>query len=282
VSSRDRMLTAVFPVAPGCGFVVRGAGLQASVQDADEPVGQPPGCVVVLNPAGAEVVVEGAGAGRGTQRGEGLGHERVDQPVVVDEPGSHDFLLARRAGNRGRGGVVPAPLAAGIPVRVVAEFAEHPGAEDGTEAGLGPVDLSVRVRAKMGLHLPLQDRDLLVQGRDHRDQRSRGGGVGGGRRLAQLLAAQRREDRVGLAGDIPATGALERGADLSAGQPGCPGRVRGPGVSGPITLSLDALGRGAAMTATLDDVMKRIKPERTVEQAAAEDWFAWPGTRVCR
>jgi hypothetical protein len=33
-------------------------------------------------------------------------------------------------------------------VRVVAEFAEDPGAEDGSQAGLGQVDLSVRVTAK--------------------------------------------------------------------------------------------------------------------------------------
>ena len=50
-------------VGPGGGFVVGGAGFQASVQDADEPVGEPPEGVVVLDPAGAEVVVAGAGAG---------------------------------------------------------------------------------------------------------------------------------------------------------------------------------------------------------------------------
>jgi len=40
-------------------------------------------------------------------------------------------------------------------MRVVAELAEHPGAGDRAQAGLGPVDLSVRVPAKMCLHLPL-------------------------------------------------------------------------------------------------------------------------------
>jgi hypothetical protein len=46
---------------------VEGAGFEASVQDADEPVGEPAQGVVVLDAAGAEVVVEGAGAGRGVQ-----------------------------------------------------------------------------------------------------------------------------------------------------------------------------------------------------------------------
>src|SRR5260370_33236083 len=127
----------LFPVRPGCRLVVEGARLEASVQDADESVGQPTACVVVFDSAGAEVVVKGAGAGRGVQGGEGLGHERVDEPVVVDEPGGDDLLLPRGAGDRAGGGVVPAGLAVGVPVRVVAELAElaeHPGAEDGAQA----------------------------------------------------------------------------------------------------------------------------------------------------
>ena len=123
------------------------------------------------------------------------------------------------------GGVVLAGLARGVPVGVVAELGEHPGAEDRSQAGLGQVDLSVRVPAKMRLHLPLQGLDLLVEGGDHRDQGPDRGGVGGGDggRLAQLRAAQRRLDRRGLAGDVAAAGALERRGDLRAGQPGAPG-----------------------------------------------------------
>src|SRR5260370_33933716 len=109
----------------------------------------------MFDSAGAELIVEGAGAGRGVQRGEGLGVERVDEPVVVDEPGGDDLLLPRGAGDRAGRGVVPAGLAVGVPVRVVAELAEHPGAENRAHAGLGPVDLSVRVPAKIFLHLPL-------------------------------------------------------------------------------------------------------------------------------
>src|SRR5216683_7223780 len=121
----------IFAVRPGGGLVVEGAGLEASVQDADEPVGEPPQGIVVFDAAGAEVVVEGAGAGRGVQGGEGLGVQRVDEPVVVDEPGGDDLLLPGGSGDRAGGGVVPPALAVGVPVRVVAELAEHPGAEDG-------------------------------------------------------------------------------------------------------------------------------------------------------
>jgi hypothetical protein len=87
VSSRDVRLREVLPVGPGGCLVVGGAGLEASVQDADEPVRQPAERVVVLDPAGAELVVEGACAERGVQGREGLGVERVGEPVVVDEPG---------------------------------------------------------------------------------------------------------------------------------------------------------------------------------------------------
>src|SRR5260370_21503629 len=103
----------VFAVRPGGGLVVEGAALQASVQDADEPVGELAQGSVVLGAAGALGVVEGAGAGRGGQGGEGLSHERVGEPVVADEPGGDDFSLPRRAGDRRGAGVVLAGLAAG-------------------------------------------------------------------------------------------------------------------------------------------------------------------------
>src|SRR6516225_7707426 len=114
----------VFAVRPGGGLVVEGAGFEAAVQDADEPVGDLAQGGVVLGAAGAFGVVESPGAGRGAEGGEGLGHERVGEPVVADEPGGDDLLLARGAGERRGGGVVLAGLAAGIPVRVVAELAE--------------------------------------------------------------------------------------------------------------------------------------------------------------
>jgi len=59
VSSRDVRLGEVLPVGPGGFLVVEGAGFEAPVQDADEPVGEPAQGVVVLDAAGAELVVGG-------------------------------------------------------------------------------------------------------------------------------------------------------------------------------------------------------------------------------
>src|SRR5512132_4463876 len=134
---------------PRGGFVVAGAGFEAAVQDADEPVGELAQRGVVVGAAGAELVVGGPAAGRGVQGGERMGHERVDEPVVVDMPGGDDLGLARRAGDRAGGGVVLAGLGAGVPGGVVTELCEHPGAEDRSKPWLGGKDLNVRVPAKM-------------------------------------------------------------------------------------------------------------------------------------
>ena len=71
--------------------------------------------------------------------------------------------------------------------------------------------------AKIRLHLPLQGFDLLVQDGDHRDQGADGDGVGvgDGRRLAQLGAAQRRQDDAALAG-MSRRRARLRAADICA------------------------------------------------------------------
>ena len=50
-------------VAPGGFLVVEGAGFEAAVKDADEPVGDSAQGVVVSVAAGALLVVVGAGAG---------------------------------------------------------------------------------------------------------------------------------------------------------------------------------------------------------------------------
>src|SRR6202034_1315856 len=105
MSSCEVRLRVLLPVWPGGGLVVGGAGLEAPVEDADEPVGDLAECGVVLGSAGALGVVEGACAGRGGQGGEGLGHDRVGERVVADEPGGDDLLLARRAGDGAGGGV---------------------------------------------------------------------------------------------------------------------------------------------------------------------------------
>ena len=96
----------VFVLEPGGCLVVEGAGFEASVQDADEPVRDLAQGRVVLGAAGTLGVIECPGAGRGAEGGEGLGHERVGEPVVADVPGEDGLLLAGGAGDRGGGGVV--------------------------------------------------------------------------------------------------------------------------------------------------------------------------------
>jgi hypothetical protein len=88
----------------GC-FVVAGAGFEAAVQDAHEPVGELAQGGVVFGAAGFELVVVGAGARRGVQRAERLCHEGVDEPIVVHKSGEHDLLVARGAGDRAGAGV---------------------------------------------------------------------------------------------------------------------------------------------------------------------------------
>jgi hypothetical protein len=83
-----------FVAGPGGCLVVESAGFEASVQDADEPVRDFAEGRVVLGAAVAFGVVQGPGAGRDAEGGEGLGHERVGEPVVADVPGSDYFLLA--------------------------------------------------------------------------------------------------------------------------------------------------------------------------------------------
>jgi hypothetical protein len=68
------------------------------VQDADQAVAELAERGVVADAAGAELVVVGAGAGRGAQRGECLTVERVDEPVVVHMAGQYGLLLAGLAG----------------------------------------------------------------------------------------------------------------------------------------------------------------------------------------
>ena len=80
-------------MAPGRGLVVEGAGLEASVQDADEPVGESPQGVVVFDSSGAELVVEGSGAGGAADGAErplvaGVGQE----PVAYEAGGDRTFL----------------------------------------------------------------------------------------------------------------------------------------------------------------------------------------------
>ena len=83
----------VFALGPGGGLVVEGAGFEAALQDAGEAAGDFAQGGVVPGPAGAFGVVEGAGSRRDVQGGEGLGHQRVDEPVVADEPRGDGFFF---------------------------------------------------------------------------------------------------------------------------------------------------------------------------------------------
>src|ERR1019366_6299826 len=140
-------------VRPGGCLVVEGAGFEAAVEDAGEAVGELAEGGVVAGSAGTLTVVAGACSGGGMEGGEGLGHERVDEPVVAHVPGGDGLFLAGSAGDgAGSGVVLPGP-GGGVPAGVVAGFCEHPGAEDGSQAGLGHDDLSVRVLPKIGLDL---------------------------------------------------------------------------------------------------------------------------------
>lgn len=82
------------------GLVVAVRVFQAAVQGANEPVDQAPERVVVVDAAGAEVVRVGAGAWRWGSARRRLGRERVDDPFVVDVPGSDDLVLAARKSAR--------------------------------------------------------------------------------------------------------------------------------------------------------------------------------------
>ena len=63
MSSSWLLILILFVVRPGGCLVIEGAGFEAAVEDADEPVGQPAEGVVVPVPGGALLVVVGTGAG---------------------------------------------------------------------------------------------------------------------------------------------------------------------------------------------------------------------------
>ena len=69
----SRSLFVLAALRPGGCLVVEGAGFEAAVQDAGEPVGELAEGGVVPGAAGALAVVVGAGSGRCLEGGEGLG-----------------------------------------------------------------------------------------------------------------------------------------------------------------------------------------------------------------
>ena len=183
----------VVAVRPGGCLVVRGAGLEAAVEDADESVADLPQRGVVADVAAAELVVVGADLAVVQDRARRLHMQRVEEPIVVHEPGRHDPHLPGLAGDRAGPCVVLPGFRAGVAAGRVAELGEHPGAEDLPDARLAEDDLSVRVPTKMGLYLLLEEADLCVQGGQDRYQRPHRHRVRRGYRggLAQLLRTAR-------------------------------------------------------------------------------------------
>src|SRR6266545_3484063 len=114
---------------PGDGFVVAGAGFEAAVEDADEPVGELAQGGVVVGAAGAELVVVGAGARGGSQGTKCLLVEGIGEAVVAHEPSKDDLFLAGLLGHRRGAGVVLAGPRGAIAAGVVAELPQHPSAE---------------------------------------------------------------------------------------------------------------------------------------------------------
>ena len=85
-------------VGPGGVFVVGGAGAEAAVEVADEPVAERSEGLVVEVAGGSSLVVEGPTAGA---CGDGAERPLVDGVVeapVADVAGEHGLLLAGRDG----------------------------------------------------------------------------------------------------------------------------------------------------------------------------------------
>src|SRR5439155_14862600 len=132
-------------LCPGGGFVVDGVGFETSVEDADQAVAELAESGLVTFAAVAQRLIVSAGTGRALQRAEGPLVDGVAESAVAGVAGQHDTSVAGGAGDRRGTCVVPACRPVGQRVRVVAELAENPSAEHGTESGLAQVALSVPV-----------------------------------------------------------------------------------------------------------------------------------------
>src|SRR5215467_10193397 len=87
-------------VGPGGGLVVGGVAGQAAVEDADQAVAEGAQGLVVGVASGAALVVEGAGAGAGGQRGERPEVDGVGEALVAGVAGQHGPPGAEGPGDR--------------------------------------------------------------------------------------------------------------------------------------------------------------------------------------
>ncbi|MGW0084354.1 hypothetical protein [Streptomyces sp. NPDC003393] len=124
--------------------------------------------------------------------------------------------------------------------RVVSELGEHPGSGDLPDAGHGEVDLSVRVREEMRLHLLFHPGDLLVERGDQPCVSGHGGRVGRRDRVGQreLPLAQSGLDGGRLRLAVASAVAGQDGRDLRAGQ------LRRSGRSGGFDQQFQGVGTG--------------------------------------
>lgn len=106
--------------------------------------------------------------------------------------GEDGLLFAGCDSDRRRSGIVFARLGVGITIRIVSEFAEHPGAEHITDSWLGQVDDSVRMLFKTLRQSGFELFELPVQLSEDPHccfgRCRKGGGHGGG--CSQLSAAE--------------------------------------------------------------------------------------------
>ena len=109
-------------VCPGGGLAVRGVGLEAAVEDADESVAELAQCGLVADPAITQGSVVGAGTGRASQRAERPLVYGVAEAAVPGVAGDHDTAVTGSAGDWGGAGVVLTGFGVGEAMEVVAEL----------------------------------------------------------------------------------------------------------------------------------------------------------------
>src|SRR3954463_6842841 len=120
---------------PGGRLVIAEGVAEAVPEFAEQLVGEVAQGGVVGVAGGAASVVVSPGAGRFGQRGEGPPVAGIAEAAVADASGADDAAAAGGPGDRSGPGEAADAADVVEAVRVVAELAQHAGAEDGSEAG---------------------------------------------------------------------------------------------------------------------------------------------------